>query len=158
MGDRDAMLISIMSTQNIASGIAAIAVMLFLVVYFIMPVITDMNSDPFSQNFEVVTGVGETSADVTLSQEHYFSTTEEMSVSSDDTNDSPAILLYVDATEVVTVGGLVASGTRILTVNYVTESYQSDMFTGWGPFMVAIPAILVLLVIYAIWRQVSSGK
>ena len=145
-----------MSMQNTMQAIAMIAVVLFLVAYFLIEVITNINSDSFSQSFEVGTGVGETSADVTLSQEHYYSTTEGMSVVSGSPADTPAIINYVDLTEVVTIGGLVAGGTRVITVNYVTESYYTDMFPGWGPFMYALPALIVLLALWRGWQFMSK--
>jgi len=131
----------------------AIAVLIMMVAWFIVPIVTDVNTDPFTDNLQSDTGVGETTDNVTLTQSHYYDTHEGMSVSSNLGTDSPVILGYTDGTEVVQVGGLTASASRILALTYVVESSDLDIFTGWEQLTLILPALLLIVGIYKLFQS-----
>lgn len=130
-----------------------IVVLIMMVSWFIVPIVTETNTDNFTDNFESTTGGGETSDTVTLSQSHYYDTSENMSVSSDLGTDNPAILSYTTSTEEVEVGGLTASGTRILSVSYIVESSNLDIFTGWEHLTLILPALIIIMGIYWLFKS-----
>jgi len=94
--------------------------------------------DPFA----VDTGGGETSVDVTLSQELYGDETRNASITSNVTADAPIASSYVSATRVLTVTGLQASTAHYLTVTYKID--RLDDYWGAGAGAKVIPVLLIL--------------
>lgn len=119
--------------------------------------INDVITESYSENFETVTGVGETSAEETLSYANYFEDLTDMFVTSDNGDDSPAIVDYDEADYTTTIGGLHASDSRILTITYAREDYSE--FTGFAQFIRLLPFILIIaLVGVCLWGLYSSWQ
>lgn len=119
--------------------------------------INDVVTEAYPENFASTTGGGETSENLTLSYASYYEDTTGMSVTSDNSGDSPAILGYDHDDYVVTVGGLAASDSRILSMTYDREANQE--FTGLSSFVRLLPFLLIIgLVIAAIWGLYSSWQ
>ena len=113
-------------------------------------VVTDTVTDPYSESFEVDTGVGETSTTETLTYQHYHEDLTDLEVESTNSNDNEVVLEYDEDTYGVTVGGLQASASRILTISYLREGYQQ--YTGFSTFIRLLPFFVILgLVVAVIW-------
>jgi len=114
-------------------------------------------TESYSENFEAVTGVGETSTEETLSYANYFEDLTDMSVSSDNSADSPAITDYDETDYTTTVSGLAASDSRILTITYAREA--NTEFTGFSQFIRLLPFIMIIaLVGLCLWGLYSSWQ
>jgi hypothetical protein len=119
--------------------------------------INSVATEPYTENFETVTGGGETTADETLSYANYFGDLTDMSVISDNGDDSPAILDYDEADYTTTIGGLHASDSRILTITYAREANQE--FPGMSQFLRLMPFLLIIgLVGVCLWGLYSSWQ
>lgn len=92
--------------------------------------------------FNSATGGGETTVDVTLSQELFGDETRNASVSSNLTTDAPIASSYVSGTQVLTVSGLIASESHRLTVTYKIDALED--YWGAGTATRVWPIMLVL--------------
>ena len=120
-------------------------------------VVDDTVSDTYAENYEVVTGGGETSATETLTYAHYYTDLTGLSATSDNSNDDPVVMTYDEVTYDVTVSGLEASTSRILTIGYYREGNQQ--FTGFNAFVRLTPFLFIIGGIVAcIWGLYSSFK
>jgi len=120
-------------------------------------VIDDVAADDYSEPFSVVTGVGITATNETLSYAHYYEDLTSLTAESDNVADTPVVLEYDENDYIVLVDGLAASDSRILTINYVRESRQQ--FTGFSGFIRILPFILVIgLFVACIWGLFSAWK
>ena len=120
-------------------------------------VVTDTITDPYSENYEVDTGAGETSTTETLEYQHYFEDLTELTAESTNSNDDPLVISYDEDTYDVLVGGLAASESRVLTINYYREGYQQ--YTGFSTFIRLLPFLVILgLVVAAIWGLFQYRK
>ena len=119
--------------------------------------INSVITEPYSENFETVTGVGETSAVETLSYSNYFEDLTDMSVTSDNEDDSPAITDYDETDYDTTVSGLNANDSRILTITYAREAHQE--FWGTPQLLRLLPFLLIIgLVGLCLWGLYSSWQ
>lgn len=82
----------------------------------------------------VETGVGVTSANVTLSGDLFQASTDEVQSISSTIEESPVALTYVEATQVLEVSGLSANQTRTLSVAYYAET-EDVVMRAIGPFL-----------------------
>lgn len=138
-------------------SIVGLIFLLFMAGTILPDVVDDTVADPYSENFEVTTGVGETSTVEELTYAHYFGDLTDLSATSDNSNDTPAVMDYDDDTQDVTVAGLEASASRILTVSYYKEDNQE--FTGFNQFVRLSPFLFIIGGIVAcIWGLYSSFK
>lgn len=138
-------------------SIVGLIFLLFMAGTILPDVVDDTVADPYSENFEVTTGVGETSTTEELTYSHYFGDLTDLSASSDNSNDTPAVMSYDDDTNDVTVSGLEASASRILTINYYKE--DNEEFTGFNQFVRLSPFLFIIGGIVAcIWGLYSSFK
>src|SRR4030042_674822 len=81
--------------------------------------IKGMRIEEQSQGFAVVTGVGASTANVTLSSDLYQDDTAEVtSITSNETGDAPVASTYTAATKVLLVSGLESSKNHSLTIDY----------------------------------------
>lgn len=113
-------------------------------------VVTDTVTDPYAESYEVDTGAGETSTTETLTYQHYYEDLTDLTAESTNGSDDPVVLDYDEDTYDVTVGGLVASASRIITIDYLREGYQQ--YTGFSTFIRLLPFLVILgLVIAAIY-------
>jgi len=102
----------------------------------------DVQTDKKSESFSVTTTTGETSTTVTLSEDHYYTTTQEMSVTSDNAADSPSITSYDPDTRQVTVGGLAEATSRTLTITYLIDALKD--FPGSKAISGLIPLLYIV--------------
>jgi len=142
---------------KVVLSIVGLIVGLMLIANVLPDVVTDTASDDYSEPFNVVTGVGVTSTNETLSYAHYYEDLTELSASSDNESDTPVVMAYNEDTYVVNVAGLAASDSRILTISYVREA--NLQFTGMSGFLRLLPMIGVLgLLVACIWGIFSAVK
>jgi len=140
--------------RNVLLSIVGLVIGIILITTLMPGAVNEAITDTYSENFNVSTGAGETSAIETLSYEHYYGDLTDLSASSTNGEDTPAILGYNENTHSVTVGGLKASDSRILTINYVREAHQE--FSGFAGFIRVLPFLaLVGLVIASLWGLFS---
>lgn len=143
--------------RNVVVTIVALVIGLILAANVLPDVVTDAASDAYSEPFSVSTGAGETNTTETLSYEHYYGDLTELSATSNNENDTPVVLSYDEDTYDTTVGGLEASASRILTINYVREA--NLQFTGMSTLIRMTPMFCILGLIFAsiwgffVWRQ-----
>ncbi|MCK4714688.1 MAG: hypothetical protein KAT35_03875 [Candidatus Aenigmarchaeota archaeon] len=138
-------------------SVVALIFLLILAGSILPDVVDEAIADTYSEPYEVITGVGETSTTETLSYAHYYTDLTGLSVSSDNSNDSPVVLDYDDATYDVSVSGLEASASRILTINYYREGNQQ--FTGFNEFVKLSPFLFIIGGIVAcLWGLYSGWK
>lgn len=126
---------------------AAFGIIMIFVAFTIFPMIMtashDVLTDDHTVSANVSTGVGETTGSVTLTKGLYGDSTEYVdSITSDYASDSPTASSYASATKVLTVGGLVASYNRTLTVEY--EYDQTTEYTGMASMAKIGPTILFI--------------
>jgi len=107
-----------------------------------------------TENFNVTTGAGETGANVTLSYDLYQAATAEViGITSDNDTDVPVANSYVEATKALEITGLVASDTRVLGVNYYSETDDRVMRI-LGPFLgILIFGGLISAILYGMWKK-----
>jgi len=140
--------------------ILSIVGLIFLLILagMVLPdVVDDTVADPYSENYEVATGVGETSTTEDLSYAHYYEDLTNLAATSDNTNDSPVVMSYDTDTYTVEVSGLEASASRILSISY--HKIDNEEFTGFNQFVRLSPILFILGGIVAcIWGLYSSFK
>lgn len=138
-------------------SIVGLVVGLMLVANVLPDVVNDVAADDYSEPFTVATGAGETSTNETLSYAHYYEDLTDLSASSDNESDTPVVMAYDEDDYIVTVSGLAASDSRILTISYVREAQQQ--FTGFSSFVRLLPFIAVIgLLVACIWGIFSAWK
>jgi hypothetical protein len=143
--------------QKVILSIVGLVIGLMIIAGPLPEVIDDVTADDYSEPFTVVTGGGVTSANETLSYAHYYEDLTDLSADSDNEADTPVVLAYDVDDYIVTVGGLAASDSRILTIDYVREARQQ--FTGFSAFIRLLPFILVAgLFMACIWGLFSAWK
>ena len=141
--------------SKIILAIVGLVVGLMLVATLLPDVVDEAASDPYSENYNVSTGVGVTNTTEELSYEHYYGDLTSLSATSDNGNDTPVVMSYDENTYDVVVDGLEASASRVLTVSYVREANQQ--YAGFSAFLRMIPFICIIgLVVAALWALFSS--
>ena len=120
-------------------------------------VVTDTITEDYAENFEVDTGAGETSSTETLTYQHYHEDLTDLTVESTNDNDTPLVTNYNEDTYGVTVAGLQASASRVLTISYLREGFQQ--YTGFSTFVRLLPFLVILgLVIAFIWQMFKAKR
>ena len=143
--------------MKVVLSIVGLILGLILIGNLMPDAITSVVTEDYSENFASTTGEGVTSTSETLGYASYYDDTTGMSVTSDNGDDSPAILGYESENYVVTIGGLHAADTRILTVTYDREANQQ--FPGLSSFIRLLPFLLIIgLVITCLWGLYSSFR
>jgi len=146
--------------MNKAMGIVMVIVAV-AIAYMVFPIVLDSGQElrTASQSDEfaaVATGVGETAADVVLTEDLWSDDNGFVtSITSDNANDTPVAGTYTAATNTLNVTGLEADGTRTLTVVYDTAGL--DDYTGLDPMVAVAPLLLFIGILGAIigglWSQ-----
>jgi len=137
-------------------AIVGLVVGIMMVASLLPDVVDEAASTAYSDTFTVVT-TSETETTQTLSHDHYYGDTRNLSATSNHGGDTPTITGYNSATKEVTVGGLATSQTRLLTINYLKEAHQQ--YTGFASFLRLVPFLaLIGLVITALWGLFSHMK
>ncbi len=137
---------------------AAVVIVIMMVVYFVIPIVGEAMTDTTSENFATGTGAAETSETVTLAEAHYYDDYDDMTVSSDNGSDTPAILSYTASTKQVVVGGLVQSGSRVLAVGYTVESEYMDTYMGLRQVFWVLPVLIVFMVLYGLFKGFTGSR
>ena len=139
--------------------VIAILAIFLLLGAFATPIndgIKTWRTDDTSEDFEVSTGSGVTSANVTLSYNLYQEALAELqSITSNDTDDIPIANTYTDATKVLLITGLDDEETHALTVDYYAET-DSIVMRVLGPFMSFL--IFGFLLMGIVWGVVKGSK
>jgi len=92
--------------------------------------INDFRMDDYEASYTTATGANATTTDLTLTQELFSDETYNAVVTSNLTSDAPIPSSYVAATQVLTVSGLTASNSRLLTVTYQIDALGDYMGMG----------------------------
>jgi hypothetical protein len=143
--------------QKVILSIVGLVIGLILVANVLPDVINDVATEDYAEPFTVATGANVTSANETLSYAHYYEDLTDLLADSNNDDDTPVVLAYDKDDYIVTVGGLAASDSRILTIDYVREAHQE--FTGFSAFIRLMPFILVIgLFVAVIWGLFSAWK
>ncbi len=138
-------------------SIVGLVIGLMLVANVLPTVIDDVATEDYSEPFTVVTGVNVTSTNETLSYAHYYEDLTGLVATSDNGGDTPVVMAYDEDDYIVTVSGLAASDSRILTIAYVREANQE--FTGFSAFIRLMPFICVIgLFVACLWGLFTAWK
>lgn len=135
---------------GVVVGIIGIAV-----VMVVFPIVTDSTNsvmtDQTSETFEaVVTGVGETDADVVLSEDLFGDRSASVvEITSDNVADTPEAGTYTAASNTLNVTGLAEDDTRDLDVTYKIDALEDytglSQIAGITPLLIWVTIIIVLL-------------
>jgi hypothetical protein len=134
-----------------AKGAGMLLLVLFLLfgVFWqpIMDGIKGWRTDNLTQTFLVTTLVGQTSANVTLSQDLYQANSSSIiSIQSSEPGDLEVATAYDEDTKTLTLGGLQANTTRTIAINYLGE-VTNTVLRVVGPWLaVLIPGGIIALV------------
>lgn len=140
--------------RTVFLSIVGLVIGLILIINLLPDTVTEAVTDSYSENFNVTTGAGETSTTEELSYAHYYEDLTDLSATSTNENDTPTVMSYDEDTYEVTVGGLEASASRILTISYVREAHQE--FSGFAGFVRLLPFLAVIgLVVASLWGLFS---
>lgn len=141
--------------QRVILAIVGLVIGIMMVASLLPDVVDEAATDPYAENFAV--GAGSATTTETLSYQHYYGDLRNLSATSDNTNDTPVVMDYDDTSYEVTVAGLDAGETRVLTINYVREA--NLQYTGFSAFLRLIPFLAIIgLVIAALWGLFSHMK
>lgn len=108
------------------------AVLVILLMPAAIEAIDGFRLQEYTNDFNVTTGGGVTTATVTLSQPLYGDETRNAVVSSNLTTDAPIASTYIAATKVLTVIGLQASQTHRLSVEFKIDRLGDYFGAGIG--------------------------
>jgi len=142
---------------KVVISIVGLVVGLILVANVLPDVVADVATEDYAEPFSCVTGANVTSTNETLSYASYYEDLTGLEVTSDNEADTPIVMVYDADDYIVTVNGLAASDSRILTIDYVREANQE--FTGFSAFIRLLPFICVIgLFVACIWGLFSTWK
>lgn len=137
-------------------------IMAVMIALMMMPMLLssldEVQVDTISKTVNSTTGVGETTEDVEFAEPLYEDDTAYVdSITSDNGADTPTASSYTAATDTLTVGGLAASGTRVITIAYTSDAL--DGYTGMSD-MVKMTGFIIMaaLVIAAFAGIYHSAK
>lgn len=139
--------------MNKALGIVMVIVAV-AIAFIVFPIIldgsTELRTNEYSEVFAAVTtGDGETSANVTLAQSLWKENpVNVVSIVSDNVSDTPVAATYTEGSNALTINGLVASGTRTLTVKYRTAALSD--YTGFDSIVAVAPLLVFIGILGAI--------
>ena len=123
----------------------AFIVIVVAAILWLLPVtegIYDFKTDLREDNFTVTTGLGETTANVTLLKAIYDDDTSTITISSDDSEDVPLYSSYNATTRSLSVIGFSDNNTRSLTVTYDIDAITGD---GIDTLLDQLPWIWILI-------------
>jgi len=143
--------------KTVVLSIVGIVLGLLLIANVLPEVVDDVAADDYAENFNVSTGAGVTTTTQTLTYDHYYADLTDLSASSDNGDDTPVVMGYDEDTKEVSIDGLKASDSRILTISYVREANQQ--FTGFSAFVRLTPFLCVIgLIVAGLWGLFSHFK
>jgi len=131
------------------------AVVIILMMAAVLTAVNDFRMTEYEEGHAAATGGAETTHDITLSQDLFSNATYNAVVTSNLTTDAPIPDSYASATNVLTVTGLTANTSRLLTITYQIDALEDYFGAGLGAR--AWPLLLVLGVIGIIAGAVYSA-
>lgn len=136
--------------QTVILVIVAIAVV-FMLFGFIRTATKSVAAPEIAQTFNSVVTASSTNATVTLSHDLYQDEiTNVISVSSNDTDDTPAAQIYTAASKALLIDGLAESTTRQLVVTYGWD--QGKDWTGFDTGTNLFPYLLIgIIAVGGLW-------
>ena len=142
--------------MKVVIGIIMIAV-LMVIFPLVMTATHDLQTDSYTEaEADVTTGVGETTADVVLTNSLWNDASDSVTaITSDDVDDTPVAGTYVAATNTLTVTGLAAETTRDLSIVYEHDALTT--FTGMGPLVSITPLLLWISVLGVVIAGLYQG-
>lgn len=136
------------------------AAVLMLMSPAIVDSVTDFRTDEYEAQYVAVTGAAETTTNVVLTEDLFNNSTYNAVVTSNTTGDAPIPTAYVSATNTLTVGGLIAETSNLLTVTYKYNGLSE--YTGAGTGAAALPLFLILgiigLIAGAVYTSMRGGE
>jgi len=143
------------------SGSVLIGIVMVAIMFIMFPIVLDssheLQTDEYVQSeAAVVTGVGETAADVVLDEALWDSSaTHVLSITSDEVTDVPVAGTYTAGTQTLNVTGLAADDSRTLTITYEYDGLED--YTGMGALVGVAPLLLFIGVIGAVLGGLYVG-
>lgn len=125
--------------------IGLVAILLAIAASGILDATTDFRTDEYEEEFVGNTAVGVTNTTVQIGSSLWEDSLNYASVSSNDTDDSPALTSYNSTTRAVTVTGLAANTTRTITLTYKTAGLSD--YSGAEDLSLHIPTIILAFII-----------
>ena len=127
---------------------------------FFLPItdgITAVKTDTKIDRLPSVTGAGETTDNLTLTNEVYNDDTSDLTLDSSDGDDTPTLTAYAPGNHTIAISGLSANTTRTITVTYdiaaLTIWSGVDTLLGYFPMIWYILAIVMApAALIAIWK------
>jgi len=147
------------NVMKIVIGIVGLTIS-FLVFPIVMSSAHTIHTDEEVATYTKATGAGETTVECLLTRSLYDSDTNNVvSIANTWAGTETAVASsYVSATKALTVGGLVASGTRTLTITY--EYDATTNWTGLGDMIDLSPFILFMAILLSgislVWGAVKE--
>jgi len=141
---------------------SALLVISAIVIVLLLPstmwAINEFRSKDHAEPHIVDTGVGETDADVVLSQELFGNQTSNVTIVSDNALDAPIPATYTENTRTLNVTGLNADDTRTLDITYKIDALVDYVGAGiaarvWPVFIILGIIGLVAAGIYSATRR-----
>ena len=136
------------------------AVVIILMMAAVLTAVNDFRMTEYEESHVATTGGAETTYDVTLSQELFSDETYNAVVTSNVTADAPIPSSYASATQILTVTGLEASETRLLTITYQIDSLEDYFGASLGarvwPLMLVLGVIGVI--VGAVYNATRHGE
>jgi len=143
--------------RNVLIAIVCLVVGLILSATILPDVVTDTATEAYAEPYSITTGVGETNTTKRLSFASYYDDLTALDADSDNGNDTPVVLSYDEDTQDVTVIGLEASASRILTISYLREAHHE--FLGFAPFLRFLPFFCIAgLVVIFLWTLFAGVR
>lgn len=133
--------------------IAAVIIVLLLPASIVA--LNEFRMTDYEEPHNITTGAGETTANVSLSQELFNDDTALVSLSSNNTSDAPIPYLYTSATRYLLITGLVEDDTRQVTVTYKIDNLTD--YVGAGVAAKVWPVFLILGIIGIVAAGVYSA-
>lgn len=118
------------------------AAMLIIFAPAILDSVGDFRTNEQTAAYDVTTGAGATTANITVTEPVYNGATANIAVSSNDTDDAPIPSIYTSASKKITITGLAESTTRRLTFVYKISGL--DDYIGAEVGAAALPLMLII--------------
>ena len=142
-----------MNKLGVGFGIIII-ILAFIILPFTLDAFDSWNYKEEQNISSVTTATGITTGNITLGYELYSSNLDSvLSISSSDTDDTPAPSSYNENNKILTVSGLQAETTRTLTTGYRTPRADSYLPTLAGIFPLFITLCLLAVGGGIAWRS-----
>lgn len=135
--------------MRIFTGCLIILCSLFLWLFPVTDAVYDFRTELRTDNFNVTTGVGVTTATVVLVKPVYDDDTDTISISSDNVSEVPTYASYNTTSKALGIANLSANTTRALSVSYDVTALEDN--TALEVLLDRVPMIYwILLILFPI--------